>query len=555
MALRPRNDQLMKHAVPFALALVASFSVNAQQIHQVLWDTLDTSPHRLVDRAGLTGDGGAILSVRTAHGIDLVKTGADGIPVWRKDLGLPGLSTAPIFSNLDGGHLHLHSDSSHVQGTNYNDEDTATLSLRLTSLNNAGEPLWSRRITASTILPATSTPGVPEFMALQSATGDLFVLGLFDSGFFGMRIVVIRIDVDGQVIWARRVPVMEDGFMGYPIHFVSDGSGGVYLVSSDVDWSLITAARIGTAGDLIWAKRFGIENSVSSVQSDGVILMDNGDLCVGGNEIVGSESKGFLYRVSAGGVWQRADLYGTWMSVVPLIQVGDTLIVKCGNGIARLGSSYDLMDGVELAGTTGTGATHEMLPRTIAYANGHLRFIGDLRSVDQTFGYTTFRPADWSVTFDPASGCGLAAFSTAMDHDQVPEVLLAEEVLTGTSEPIATTTQTMSIFAIDRPLWTVTDACSIIGEAPISVDEVSDANAITIANNPSEGGAPVMVTSATPVVLDLYDARGAKIIAGLRTAASTSTALDVSGLAPGIYPLLVRQMDGRALGTWKVVVQ
>lgn len=542
----------MKATYGLVFVVVASVTANAQQLHQVIWDTLDTDLHPTVRYAGFSDDGGAVVALRTSHGTDLVKTAADGTLVWRKDIGLPSNAYGQIFSNGMGGHLHLFNDSSYWEPLDL-DTVMATLSLRMTSLNSTGEPLWSHRILSS-ITSMAWMPTAPTYDAVQSGTGDLFVIGSFSSS-SDTQVMVLRIGLDGAVIWARRVPVMDSPLNNTSYILVPDGTGGVYLSYNTFMGSVTKVARLSAVGDLVWAKDIWLENNIFDVQAQGGALMSNGDLCIIGNAMVGADSKGFHFVLTPAGAWQRADLYGeTWMG--PAIgQVGDTLLMMMGSSVTRMSPTFDFLDLAGAVGATGMNATHALAATKVKYESGIVHVIGNLNSTDLTFGYTTYRPADWSFLFDPTSGCAIASYPLGVSHDQVPESLLADEVLTGTSEPIPTTVQTMSITAVDRPLWTFTDACTVISEAPDGVSEAEHVSAIVLANNPASNGSPVMVTCRVPAVLDLYDARGARVIVGVRATADTPMAIDVSGLAPGIYPLLARQLNGQLVATRKVIVQ
>jgi hypothetical protein len=216
-----------------------------------------------------------------------------------------------------------------------------------------------------------------------------------------------------------------------------------------------------------------------------------------------------------------------------------------GGSTAALGWAQQVADGGNYAGI-----------HSIVASGGSVYLAGQLGGA-ATFGSTTLpapaqaglyvaRLLDAGSTSTYVWAVSASAYFTAFAHSLAlsgPNVYLAG-MLAGPVSFGATTLQTSG--GPVAFLASLTDESAVLATAPPAA-----LAGLSLFPNPARGGAIVRVP-ASPATLTLLDALGRTVRTRL-AAANTEVAVDLAGLAPGVYALRVQV--GAAIATQKLVVE
>lgn len=543
------------------LSLLPPFlsSADAQDHHQLLFDTLaDAPPSELVYGAVPTVNGDMVLSSKNGGALRLMRFNGAGEGQWdhvypevpaNAWFGTP--YTSELFERPDGHLLHAGFELHDCGCTYIDDPDTTAFTFGLMSLGSDGSLDWYKRITTSFIALGLWPTGILSTDVRVDAEGDLyFALHDNDRG----QVVVLKADANGNLVWSKYLDSMASFFNSNnarPIQVVPDEQGGCYIViGGEVSSGAARVVRFTMDGDVAWAKTIAYLNTVYYYGTGSARLAPNGDLLVGAELYVPPNSQlGYLLRIQPDGLAFQGDVYQN--SGVLELAYGESsdVVVRSGKNYMRLDEQGTVLDAVQLNSVSNSGADHAFMPLSVHWDGTYLREAGTMHSTDLQFGFITMRPGHYTFGFDPATGCTLT--EAQVEHLEVPPAYLgASDLEFGFIEHEVTTTP-VATTVIAHAGWTSSDACALV----TAVQGSDRPNALTVANNPSRDGTPMMMSAPVAFNVHLYDSRGACCAANVRGQAGEQVLLPVHELPAGLYTLVAMDLKGAPLGRCKVMVE
>jgi hypothetical protein len=295
---------LVGYTTSFVTGRVSTYLIKTDERGDTLWTKIYGGIiHNEGSSVDQTTDGGFIIAGDTTYGtsngdIYLIKTTANGTPLWAKTYGGPGNDKASMVrQTTDGGYAIL--------GTyNYSNGPS---DVYLIKTSNNGDTLWTKTYGGA---------GQDYGWSLQQTTDGGYIIAS-QTGSFGTGVddfYLIKITANGDTLWTKTFGgTTDDG--GWTVRQTSDGgyivagytasfgAGGydVYLIKTDV------------TGELVWAKTYG--GSGNDVAETVQQTTDGGYIISGGTYSFGSGGEDvYLIKTNSNGdtLWTRAfgSIYG-----------------------------------------------------------------------------------------------------------------------------------------------------------------------------------------------------------------------------------------------------
>lgn len=543
-------------ALSFSLCLAFFNSSRGQSYHQLLFDTLtDAPPSELVYGAVPMSNGDEVLSIKNGTALRLTRVDDGGVAVW--DHVYPGIALLPwldspvsnLFERPDGHILHAGLEDWECS-CSFSAQDTVSYTFGFSSFGADGSLDWYRRVKTTYIgQPLPDLTGEFTSSVTMDDEGSLYA-AVHDND--GSWLFVAKVDDGGHLVWSRHLSsiLLTLSPSARPVYLAPDGQGGCYVVmggSASVHETRVL--RLASNGDVVWVKSFAYLNSIQNLEGSGARLASNGNLLVGAQLNVPDHGYGYLLRIDPTGTTFQAHLYEPFGRIEFAAGDPEDVVVRLDRNYVHLDDNGEVLDAVRSLTTSNDGFDQTFEPHALYWNGSVLSESGSLFSTDQLFGFTTKRPGIYAFGFDPASGCALA--EAAISHLVVPEDYLSIADMIVQPEEHEVDTVTLVSEVLDHPSWSMFDACSLITAS----EEPAPTHEFTVANNPSHLGAPVAVSAPIPFTLNLYDSRGACVVANFRGQAMTRLFLPTADFPQGVYQLIARDDTGALLGVCKVIVQ
>ena len=549
----------------FALAALLTLPAKAQNNYQLLFDTLTDDPPTSLIRAGAAAaNGDMILCISSQGQLRLMRLTSAGTVAW--DRSYPGAvlaNTAPGLLERGDGHI-VHATARVDCGCVVLDgNDTAIVNTGITAIGPDGSVDWHTRVTAYVPIDGMSPP--PEVWGQSTAMdqdGAVYHLVRYHEplGFLS-RAIVSKVWADGQLAWTQWFSsvVWNTPGSSFPWAITPDGDGGCYITLEEtVPYGQVNVLHLGSAAEVVWFKAISYLNTGGFNAGTAALTASDDGVLIGTALMAGTTSYHVLLHMASDGSSCEGDIYRpfVWSGEPPLLAAGPggTLLFQAGGGIHFvLDEDGEVQgNGVSLIPVISGDQQHRFDEVMVDWDGTTVRGAGSLFSTDQVFGYVTVHPGMWAFGLDTTSGCALQA--TAIEHYEIPEQILEITDLPVDTFPHMVSVASVPLQPVDHAGWNTFAACDLLNLIPEGVDDHGTRAALTVGNNPSFDGSPVVVSAAVAHRVDLYDARGVKVIAGVRGQAGGRTIVETGGLAGGSYLLVATDANGARLGTAVVMV-
>jgi hypothetical protein len=375
-----------------SLAFIAFCTVSAQQ-YQYVYSTPQVDYFQDVIA---TEDQGYLLSGTTSGGTQggsdgfLVKTDAFGERMWSTSIGGSGTDGLSVLQLLAPGVYF-------AGGTTGSASQTGISDVSLTTINDAGEIIWSKALGAD---------GEDQLRdVIVCANSDLAVLAMTRSFGASYDVSINRLTSSGELIWSKTFGTeMYDA----PLRLVENSEGELYVwghqdgeETQNYDAFLI---KVDAQGNLLWSKRYQL--SMNELAWD-VLLLPGGDLLVSGD--TNSEGAGmndiYVMRLTSSGDVVWANTYGGFSNE---------------HGIRLVHMKNDTYAVVGATSSFGAGGL-DYLALIIGAENGSLKYGTAFGGVNREIAHGVVRTADFGLMLVGESrtfGDGLVnAFAVKVNQD------------------------------------------------------------------------------------------------------------------------------------------
>ena len=351
-------------------------------------------------------------------------------------------------------------------------------------LSGSGEREWS---------VAIGSPGVEQGWAVRELlTGGYLVAGYTNDGGGSYDGLLVRLDVDGAVIWERHYGGPDWDFV-YDLELVPEGAvmvGSTTIDGNEQGWLL----KVGAQGEILWEKDFGGE--YSDVGRCVRATADGGLVVAGTKTLTDTTHKAWVVRFDAGG----NELWETTVGSYPLgigysvSQTGDGGFVVGGYAVEPSGRRVMLVAKVDEGGNHMwvnhlDGGQGEWEGRSIrGMDDGRLILAG----ITSSYGAGGF---DYYMAILDEQGQWMSgpSFGSSGDEDCWGLDLTADGsfVLAGTTRGLG---PGVSAVYVVKNAGGIIDDPFIEDFDPLLVDEPVRTSDILIAPNPVRAGGMVQVT-------------------------------------------------------------
>lgn len=480
-----------------------------------------------------TPDGGGYVSqsgsLPNANERLLMRVDAAGTPQWNKRIAYLSDPTYPI-----AGSLATTPDNGIVLWTAPNmfwlPPDSFATRRTGIKVNAQGQIEWARSYVGPEAHGAPGYYSPAELIALpdgSSVTASLWD----DNDLFATDLYVMKVDASGIVQWSMvhtfpgpsaldqpsmRLAAQPDGSILVTINEIGPGNEAIRIV------------RISPTGQLLWEKKYVMNNSNWSVFLEGCAVHSTGKFVLCGDRTSGSLSYSFLMWFSADGELYKHRFDDAWNYIGVRKWADDGIWVMDRLLLDSSGTSVLKRLALEPPGVIGN-IDHQFWPYWLTTDDDSTWIGGIYQTTDQTFGYVERKPFLMRSALDPLNGCRLHDLGGFLiNYIDVPDSLL--DITTDTQYTSGNITNAdTAVVLIDLPLPTTYDFCTLVGveESQAATDNIS------LWPDPLEQGTLLNVQATAPSDLAIFDTRGRAVLQAndQRLSRQVSTA----GLAPGTY--------------------
>jgi hypothetical protein len=379
---------------------------------------------------------------------------------------------------------------------------------------------------------------------------------------------LFKTSFSGELAWCKeyRVGLTSFSSIDYSYKVAPSGDGGLFFARQNyqASGSNILIARIGPAGEMVWAKDYEYVTPFCVVHLLDLVLSTAGDPIALGGMLAGGGPYGYLLSPSADGVSVEGHFYKMPESAEPdlgsgcVLPDGSMVVTTIANydgplriQLLRIGPDLEVVDHALTDVVVHDQTDYSLYPTMIGSSGDQAVVIGSLRSEDQIFGTTSYQATVWKLDLSDPEGCMLA--DSVVVHYPIPDDLLITTSVTPTVENIVTPIVTDEpLITVAEPLLATTDLCELLVGTP---ELMQERGLITAYPNPTEGGSIVNIQCERAVRFALFSATGA-VVRNIPVALGSEKAtFSCPGLASGLYSVVAFGKDGQRLATTKVEVQ
>ena len=546
------------------LSLLISWAnvIRAQGLLEVLLDPGSSTPVFAHDQVAL-GTNGQLLTLWTADGPQLWKCHADGTPEWQVAIGPDTLFWQHSYDMIitPDSAIILAALVDQTQWTTMG-SDSSYLKWLVAKLDLSGQVIWVNHYTVT--LPVH---GGGAGLNITHRDQGLFLnfSHAVETWSFEMNL-----DANGQMIWSTLIEF--PGIMLPPQSYIfrqtEDGAGGVFLVPERPEYAFYFPGwvlHLDSWGQLNWAKSFSYPDSAGSCS-----FIEPAD----------QPGEFFLFGQTVTPIATRLLRTKIDMTGAPLGSTEFEISLGSGGGrvadVARTATGqYILLWGQELVhlgpdGEFVSAAFHNFLPAPApdlqnsflfldlnASASG-VAFLGGLQTIDMLGGtavsHSVFGHLPYPDEFTTTTGaCNeynvplIAALAVPPSSVSLPNIIGI------TSSAIQVVRTPASYQTSPRPLTGSSDYCaSLINSITVSDEQPSPFHLLsTLVAQPN----PVWVQIDQPIQLSLMAISGALVGSSVFGQPGTTVSMPTDNLAPGLYILTARDLNGGFVGSAKVVVE
>ena len=243
----------------------------------------------------------------------IAKLDTDGTLDWQKELGWAGVDVA--------------------NGISVDTNDNVYVCGNRTGFNPGGDGIYVSKLNSSGAKQYESffgtAGGLNKGYSISAASPFSYVAGTLGNQQGGTsQWGVFQLDVNGSVVWAKRLGSTFQESQAFGIFYPSQGSN-VYVTGYTTS-NTFTVAKYSTAGNLQWQEKL---TGYSPGQGNDIHVDGSGDVYVSGTIRDGSYNAAALVKLSSTGnlVWQRVLTSGAANDEANAVTVGsDGFVYLCG---------------------------------------------------------------------------------------------------------------------------------------------------------------------------------------------------------------------------------
>ena len=540
-----------------ALAVVLSLgtSLFAQNPFQTVIGEEVQSYQEQVLVSVATSDGGVLAAVENDDNRYLMKTNADGQPIWsyiyttdETDLtpNLPGL-----LATSDGGAYVIVDAKTESQGPS--DYEFVFV---VTRINADGDILWSKRYRC---------PEIDSYFFKSSAAllaNDDFQLSWYQWAGGGPD-HTLRISASGDLLWARRQTQgsLSSASFWYDTHVASDDGVVLTRVAHGNGLHPVSMSRWAPDGTLMWNKTVRMTNANWEYYMGMSLLTASGDLFIHARQmavVVQPNDFPLLIKIDPTGdlVWYK--LYGSGSTETYLDEHCAIQLTNTDIRFGALQRSTFTLDGAHLSSEstipptwTAGSFTYSFNLVPVLESEDHVLLPGTFRRIDNVFSTNWTTPFLGRIDLAAPLNCG---WTEAVIPQQTDTVVPAEFIDYQDDIPWATLPVSVGdtvVFAVPFTPPTSIPYCAPVG---IAETNVTKAASLTALPNIATAGTPITINTSVGGALCLMDHSGS-LLQTTNISAAASHTLATGGLSPGMYLLLLQRDDGQPALTARLVIE
>jgi hypothetical protein len=453
--------------------------------------------------------------------------------------------------------------------------------LRLDSL---GMPLWQKMYSTGSAVDVFSD------IVLTSDKG--FALCGFGYNNGPSKIIVVKTDSTGNVLWTRIVGNPNDQLYGHAIKETADSNIAVYANFQGSGPPLSVVNLFDQAGNIIWARTFGSGNA--AWEGDVIACADKGILSVSGVRLGNSETFIYLVKADSAGSMQWGRIIETNTMGLNsdfgsgVRQTGDGGFMVVGQSENGFGSMDLLLVRLDSAGNALWAKRHGFTPAVMESSidkTGDRGFIISINSKNPDGGRLVKTDSlgniQWAKKYGNSSdylvkvlalpnNSGYAAagiYSWMANQVWYSDIYFIKTDMAGntgcnqdlqfTPGSVSLIPDTLEIETLGYPNSVITSAAAVITVTPHTLcmtghEEMVNPGGLTVFPNPASGSFTLLLEKepSDGTMLYIYDVFGHLLFQAPIT--GTRVNIDLSQKAKGVFFIHVSSEEG--LLTEKIVV-
>jgi len=389
-------------------------------------------------------------------------------------------------------------------------------------------------------------------------------------GHSGVTTELIRLDGQGQVLWAKSVGDPLPTWMPYDAAFptISESTNGPsgrsakLMCASNGDALLVnflqiggvclSAKRLAANGDLLWSKDYCLSASTDPAMLCDAIVGQDGNI-----HVLLSHGLGQFFiamEIAPSGALLAADamsIIAGYMSYKILGEEdGDRWYVTSGNDrIYHLheGGTIDLVH----YGPT-TQEPYEFTPTLFpgSVVDGEMRIMAMLERQHQVFGTAVNYPMLWKLPSADLAMCGSTTNFSNYSPVPLDNFTIVDDVndLSIDISSYFTSTDGVEYLLTDPAILTF-DPCAF----QVGLEDVTAAAGLAMRTNLLASGEPVSIQGKPGQVVRMLDARGRLVQGAVQHSAVLE--LPTTALQPGMYVVVITAADGSSASCERLVIR
>ena len=538
----------------FVLLALITADVQGQSSYQMRVDTM-ASDAPLTWGGALAADGGYGQLLKISNNLQCVKLDAQGDMSWRMvfDIEPYWMYAVPQIAATAGGGFVI-SCISEYQITTGASHDTSNFKEIIIEVDASGALVRAVQYDHEVIESDFSN-----LIDLElSVAPDGSILSVFTTAPFSQYALVKKLDPNGTLLWDRELP---SDLVGDLLAVEPDGQGGAYVLLSGVGSGMNRLIRLDNTGQVSWTYRYTYSAANMVPKWQDITVAPNGSVSLAGELNTGSDRYLMTLDLDPNGSILQGSLYDVGDFLDPFAQM--RIARDDQGGVTVAGMDHDQRFVLTLDSMGQVEHSFQFIDLPIATDSIQFRpnslnatassavLSGDLLYKHQLFGTAQWYPAVWHVAEDGSDACAVS--QTLITQNVIPAILLNQTVVSDIQPnavvSIFGTTPSFNWLLLDT-LGSTETCLSGVGVEPLLAEDL-----FALLNNPVVSGEGILIRSRKLIQLELLDLRGSIVKPSVRSSTTGTTTMSTDNLAPGLYILTARDLNGGFVGSAKVVLE